>query len=104
MKKKVLVSAFSSLYTDQRIEKVCKTLSDNGYSIDLIGNDWGGNEKMERPYPFSRIELKSKSLKTAYFEFNWKLYKVLKKKQTKTPFFWPMILTHFCQIISFPEN
>lgn len=45
MKKKVLVSAFSSLYTDQRIEKVCKTLSDNGYSIDLIGNDWGGNEK-----------------------------------------------------------
>lgn len=83
MKKKVLVSAFSSLYTDQRIEKVCKTLSDSGYSIDLIGNDWGGNEKMERPYPFSRIELKSKSLKTAYFEFNWKLYKVLKKKADK---------------------
>lgn len=83
MKKKVLVSAFSSLYTDQRIEKVCKTLFDNGYSIDLIGNDWGGNEKMERPYPFSRIELKSKSLKTAYFEFNWKLYKLLKKKADK---------------------
>jgi hypothetical protein len=56
MKKKVLVSAFSNLYTDQRIEKVCKTLFDHGYSIDLIGNDWGGNEKMERPYPFSRID------------------------------------------------
>lgn len=83
MKKKVLVSAFSSLYTDQRIEKVCKTLFDHGYSIDLIGNDWGGNEKMERPYPFSRIELKSKSLKTAYFEFNWKLYGILKKKADK---------------------
>lgn len=80
MKKKILVSAFSSLYTDQRIEKVCKTLFDNGYSVELIGNDWGGNEKMERPYPFSRIELKSTSLKTAYFEFNWKLYKQLKKK------------------------
>lgn len=83
MKKKIIVSAFSSLYTDQRIEKVCKTLFDNGYSIDLIGNDWGGNEKMERPYPFSRIELKSKSLKTAYFEFNWKLYRALKKKADK---------------------
>ena len=80
MRKKIITSAFSNLYTDQRIEKVCKTLFDNGYSIDLIGNDWGGNEKMERPYPFSRIELKSKSLKTAYFEFNWKLYKELKKK------------------------
>lgn len=83
MKKKIITSAFSNLYTDQRIEKVCKTLYDNGYSIELIGNDWGGNEKMERPYPFSRIELKSKSLKTAYFEFNWKLYKKLKKKADK---------------------
>lgn len=83
MKKKIITSAFSNLYTDQRIEKVCKTLYDNGYSIELIGNDWGGNEKMERTYPFSRIELKSKSLKTAYFEFNWKLYKKLKKKADK---------------------
>ncbi|MFZ4931751.1 glycosyltransferase [Chryseobacterium sp. Mn2064] len=83
MKKKILVSAFSNLYTDQRIEKVCKTLFDNGYPINLIGNDWGGSEKMERPYPFSRIALRSKSLKTAYFEFNWKLYYELKKKADK---------------------
>nr|WP_315033438.1 glycosyltransferase [uncultured Chryseobacterium sp.] len=83
MKKKILTSAFSNLYTDQRIEKVCKTLFDSGYPVELIGNDWGGNEKMERPYPFSRISLKSKSLKTAYFEFNWKLYHELKKKADK---------------------
>ncbi|PTT37079.1 glycosyl transferase family 1 [Chryseobacterium sp. HMWF028] len=83
MKKKIIVSAFSNLYTDQRIEKVCKTLFDNGYPIELIGNDWEGNEKMERSYPFSRIGLKSKSLKTAYFEFNWKLYKELKKRADK---------------------
>ncbi|WP_419869302.1 glycosyltransferase [Chryseobacterium sp. CT-SW4] len=78
--KKAIVSAFSSLYTDQRIEKVCHTLFENGYLIDLIGNDWKGAEKMERPYPFSRIHLQSKSLKTAYFEFNWKLFHLLKKK------------------------
>lgn len=78
-KKKILVSAFSNLYTDQRIEKVCKTLYDNGYPIQLIGNDWGGAENMERPYSFSRIHISSKSLKTAYFEFNWKLYYQLKK-------------------------
>lgn len=83
MRKKIITSAFSNLYTDQRIEKVCKTLFDNGYSIELIGNDWEGNEKMERPYPFSRIGLKSKTLKTAYFEFNWKLYQELKKKADK---------------------
>lgn len=79
-RKKVLTSAFSNLYTDQRIEKVCRTLYENGYQVELIGNDWGGAEKMERPYPFSRIQIASKSLKTAYFEFNWKLYHELKKK------------------------
>lgn len=79
-KKKIITSAFSNLYTDQRIEKVCRTLHENGYTIELIGNNWGGAEPMSRPYPFSRIELVSKSLKTAYFEFNWKLYRKLKKK------------------------
>ncbi|MCX8533356.1 glycosyltransferase [Chryseobacterium luquanense] len=73
-RKKILTSAFSNLYTDQRIEKVCQTLHKNGYEVELIGNNWGGAEKMERPYPFSRIPLVSKTLKTAYFEFNWKLY------------------------------
>ncbi|PJJ64497.1 glycosyltransferase [Chryseobacterium geocarposphaerae] len=81
--KKVITSAFSNLYTDQRIEKVCRTLYENGYDIELIGNDWNGAEEMSRPYPFSRIELKSKSLKTAYLEFNWKLYHQLKKKANK---------------------
>ncbi|MFC3159955.1 Glycosyltransferase involved in cell wall bisynthesis [Chryseobacterium arachidis] len=82
-RKKIITSAFSNLYTDQRIEKVCRTLHENGYEIELIGNDWNGAEKMSRPYSFSRIKLISKSLKTAYFEFNWKLYHELKKKADK---------------------
>lgn len=82
-KKKIITSAFSNLYTDQRIEKICRTLHENGYEIELIGNDWDGAEKMSRPYSFSRIQLISKSLKTAYFEFNWKLYYELKKKADK---------------------
>ncbi|WP_294301421.1 glycosyltransferase family 4 protein [uncultured Chryseobacterium sp.] len=82
-RKKIISSAFSNLYTDQRIEKVCRTLYENGYEIELIGNNWNGAEKMSRPYPFSRIPLVSKSLKTAYFEFNWKLYRELKKKADK---------------------
>ncbi|RKS96542.1 glycosyltransferase family 4 protein [Chryseobacterium defluvii] len=79
-RKKIITSAFSNLHTDQRIEKVCRTLYENGYEIELIGNNWKGEEKMERPYPFSRIKIFSKSLKTAYFEFNWKLYHELKRK------------------------
>lgn len=82
-RKRIIVSAFSNLNTDQRIEKVCKTLHENGYTIELIGNTWGGSEKLLRPYPVSKIKLISKSLKTAYFEFNWKLYKALKKRADK---------------------
>lgn len=78
-RKRILISAFSNLYTDQRIEKIGRSLYENGYEIELIGNNWGGEEKMQRPYAFSRIPIVSKTLKTAYFEFNWKLYRKLKK-------------------------
>ncbi|MDO4224358.1 MAG: glycosyltransferase [Bergeyella zoohelcum] len=76
---KILVSAFSSLYTDQRIEKVCQTLHSNGFQIELIGNDWGGAGEMQRPYPFRRIKHSAKTLRYAYIEFQWKLYKELMK-------------------------
>lgn len=79
-KKKVITSAFSNLSHDQRIEKVCGTLHENGYEIELIGNNWGGEGALVRTYPCSRIKLASSSLKTAYFEFNWKLYHLLKKR------------------------
>lgn len=80
---KVLVSVFNNLYTDQRVEKFCRTLSENGFEPGLIGNNWGGLPEMSRNYPFSRIILKSKILKFAYVEFQRKLYKELLRKADK---------------------
>ncbi|MGZ5193491.1 MAG: glycosyltransferase, partial [Kaistella sp.] len=80
---KVLVSVFNNLYTDQRVEKVCRTLSENGFAIELIGNSWGGLPEMQRNYPFSRLALKSKVLRYAYVEFQWKLYRELLRKADK---------------------
>lgn len=77
---RILVSVFSNLFTDQRVEKVCRTLHEKGYEVELIGNDWGGAPPLHRPYPVERIALKSKTLKTAYPEFNYKLAQILKKK------------------------
>jgi glycosyltransferase involved in cell wall biosynthesis len=77
---KILVSVFNNLYTDQRVEKFCKTLHENAYQIEVIGNNWGGNPEMQRPYPFSRISLQSKKLRFAYLEFQWKLFLALLKK------------------------
>lgn len=76
---KVVVSAFSNLYTDQRIEKVCDTLWNAGYKVILIGNNYGGSGEISRPYPVKIIKQKSLSLKLAYPEFNWKLFFELKK-------------------------
>ncbi len=83
LKNKVIVSVFSNLYTDQRVEKVCQSLLEKGFEILLIGNDWGGAQSMSRPYEFYRIPIKSKSLKTAYPEFMLKLYQELKKRADK---------------------
>ncbi|SHK13842.1 glycosyltransferase [Epilithonimonas mollis] len=76
---KVIVSVFNNLHTDQRVEKVCKTLYDNGYHPVLIGNNWMGTPDMERPYPFFRIDLQSRKTRFAYIEFQRKLYNELKK-------------------------
>lgn len=76
---KVVVSVFNNLYTDQRVEKVCKTLYDNGYEPILIGCNWLGEPEMERPYSFFRIKLKAKKLRFAYIEFQRKLHKELQK-------------------------
>ncbi|MEC5158689.1 glycosyltransferase [Chryseobacterium sp. MP_3.2] len=74
---KVLVSVFNNLATDQRVEKVCRSLLENGYEVELIGNNWTGLPEMSREYSFSRILLKSKILKFAYLEFQFKLYQNL---------------------------
>lgn len=79
---KIIASVFNNLYTDQRVEKVCKTLSEEGYEIELIGNSWEGLPEMTRPYSFSRIPLKSKKLRFAYLEFQVKLYRKLLKNAT----------------------
>ena len=80
---KIVVSAFSNLYTDQRIEKVCDTLCKAGHQLTLIGNDFGGTAQIVRPYEVLIINVKSKSLKAAYPEFNLKLYVELKKMTDK---------------------
>ena len=80
---KVLISVFNNLYTDQRVEKVCRTLSENGFEPELVGNNWGGLPEMARPYPFSRIVLKSTVLRFAYVEFQRKLYQELLRKADK---------------------
>lgn len=82
---KVIISVFNNLSTDQRIEKVCRTLHENGYQVLLIGNSWDGLPSLQRPYRCIRIPLHSRSLKMAYPEFNMKLYReILRNADAET--------------------
>ncbi len=71
---RIIVTAFSSLTTDQRIRKTCDTLLQDGHSVLFIGCDWNDSIPLELPYPYHRIAIKTKTLKLAYAEFNFKLY------------------------------
>jgi glycosyltransferase involved in cell wall biosynthesis len=79
--KRVIVSVFNNLWTDQRVEKMCQTLHDNGYEVVLIGATWLGAPEMQRPYHFERLPIKAKVLRMAYAEFQLKLYQALKRYQ-----------------------
>jgi len=79
----ILISVFNHLYNDQRVEKICSTLHENGYEIFLIGNNWTGEPPIKRPYPFKRLRLQSKKLRWAYVEFQFLLFWELMRKANK---------------------
>lgn len=82
-KVRVILCVFNNLQTDQRIEKICGTLHQNGYEVQLIGCSWDGLPEISRPYEVRRIVLRSKTLKLAYLEFNLKVYRLLKEMADK---------------------
>lgn len=88
MPKTIFVSVFNNLYTDQRVEKTCATLYKNGYSIFLIGNNWGGSPVLNRPYVCERLPLRSKMLKLAYIEYQLRLFWLLFKNRKKIDLLW----------------
>lgn len=79
----ILISVFNNLYNDQRVDKVCRTLHENGYPIFLLGNTWGGCPPLKRPYPFKRLKIRSRILRWSYIEFQIKLFFELLKRADK---------------------
>jgi len=79
MKPRIVMSVFNNLRTDQRVEKICESLHADGYRVELIGNNWRGEPDMQRPYSWRRLKFRSKTLKFAYLEWQWKLYRHLMK-------------------------
>lgn len=72
--KHIIISVTNDLTTDQRIEKVCDTLVNNGYQITLIGRKLPESISITRAYKTHRMSLLFRKGFLFYAEYNLRLF------------------------------
>jgi len=77
MKKRVLVSVTNDLFTDQRVKKVCDSLSEMHFDIELIGRMLPNSQPLNRSYKTRRMRLVFNKGPLFYAEYNIRLFFVL---------------------------
>ena len=80
---KILSAVLNNIETDQRLDKVCRSLMKFGYEVELIGATINGKPVLNKPYKTFLIEQKNQSTMKKYAEFNYKLFFTLLKKSDK---------------------
>ena len=71
---KIIVSVTNDLVTDQRVHKVCTTLSQNGYEVKLVGRKFRNSLPLERIYQTDRLRLFFNRSVLFYAEYNIRLF------------------------------
>ncbi|MBE0651356.1 MAG: glycosyltransferase [Bacteroidales bacterium] len=78
MAKRIIVSVINDLATDQRVKKVCGTLSEMGFEILLIGRRLKKSPEMDmRPYLVKRMKLVFTKGPLFYLEYQIRLFVLL---------------------------
>ncbi|MCT4583182.1 MAG: glycosyltransferase [Flavobacteriales bacterium] len=77
MPKKVVVSVTNDLSFDQRVNKMCTTLSQMGFEVELIGRLLPDSQPLKRDYKTKRMRLFFKKGALFYAFFNLRLFIVL---------------------------
>jgi len=71
---KITVSVTNDLITDQRVHKVCESLTLNGYEVKLIGRKFRNSKPIERIYKTKRLRLLFNRSVFFYAEYNIRLF------------------------------
>jgi glycosyltransferase involved in cell wall biosynthesis len=75
--KKIIVTVTNDLSTDQRVDKVCTTLRNEGYLVLLIGRKLKNSISINRAYDTKRIQLIFNQGFLFYAEYNFRIFMLL---------------------------
>jgi glycosyltransferase involved in cell wall biosynthesis len=81
MGKKALVTVINDLATDQRVDRICRTLREEGYDVLLIGRRLKKSPPLpERPYAMHRMKLPFEKGPLFYLSFMMALFPLLLRR------------------------
>jgi len=74
MKKHIFIAVTNDLSTDQRVNRIARTLSENGYTVKLIGSYLRKSYPLKMDFDNKRFNLVFKSGALFYAEYNIRLF------------------------------